>query len=102
MPRWVILKCIGKSVLFHGGKGLLNWLGGKGLGDMLFDALPEIAREAYDCISKSKDPAAQVKEIESLAQAPFAKVRQEAARVAEEVAADQPPSERDALAAYLV
>ena len=99
--KWVLLTCIGKSVLYHGGKGLLNYWGGQGLGDAVFAEVKQAARSAYDCIRQGKGGAGPLAELQAMARATVKEAQQEAEKVAQEVAADQPPTVRDALTAYL-
>src|SRR4051812_35274228 len=87
MPaKWLLLRCIGKCVFHHGSKGLLNYVGGKGLGDVLFDALPAVARDSHACLQENKDEPGQLAEVQEIAQASPAEVHQAATQVAEEVA----------------
>src|SRR5437879_2274263 len=57
------------------GKGVLNAVGGGIVGDVLFDALPEVAREVYGWWRKDRTPAQQREEVQALVQARPAEVR---------------------------
>jgi formylglycine-generating enzyme required for sulfatase activity len=83
------------------GKGVLNAVGGGVVGDVLFDALPEVAREVYGWWFKDRTPAQQREEVQALVQARPAEVRAAAHEVVLELAGDKPPELQKALEIYL-
>jgi formylglycine-generating enzyme required for sulfatase activity len=91
---FTVLQCVGKAVVKNGLKGLINWL-------PFGEALSDIAANALDEWKQRKQDAERHAEVQALAQASGEEVRQQVARVVQEVAADQPAEARQALAAYL-
>jgi hypothetical protein len=89
----VLLKAIGKAVL--------NFMGGGVLGDVLVDALPEIANNVWDGWSKDKDAKERRAELEAVAQATGEQLAEAVKEVVREVAAGASPEVREALTGYL-
>ena len=89
----VLLKAIGKAAL--------NYVGAGVLGDILVDALPEIANNAWDEWSKEKDAKERRAELEAVAQATGKQLAEAVEQVVREVAAGASPDVREALTGYL-
>ena len=89
----VLLKAIGRAAL--------NYVGAGVLGDILIDALPEIANDTWDEWSKEKDAKERRAELEAVAQATGEQLAEAIKEVVHEVAAGSSPDVRDALSAYL-
>ena len=89
----VLLKAIGKAVL--------NYAGGGVLGDILIDALPEIANNAWDEWSKVEDAKERRAELEAVAQATGEQLAEAVKEVVREVAAGASPDVRELLTGYL-
>ena len=89
----VLLKAIGKAVL--------NCVGGGVLGDILIDALPEIADNAWNEWSKEKDVKERRAELEAVAQATGEQLAEAVKEVVREVAAGASPDVRELLTGYL-
>jgi formylglycine-generating enzyme required for sulfatase activity/serine/threonine protein kinase len=83
------------------GKGVLNAVGGGVVGDVLFEALPEVAREVWAWWRKDHTPEQQRQEVEGLAQATPAEVREAVHEAVVAVAADKPPEVQRSLEIYL-
>src|SRR5690606_30306525 len=71
-----------------GGKALLNVVGRRRLGDLLYEDLPEIARDAYECLKKNS-PEAQREALERIVQASNQEIVQEAEKISLEVMAER-------------
>src|SRR5947209_5674840 len=92
----VWLRCVGQAVKANGLRALAGLVPfGESAYDIAADAWKRI-REQYQ--SEQEQQAA----LQEVAQAPLHDVKFEAAAVAREVAADQPPELRQALQLYLV
>jgi formylglycine-generating enzyme required for sulfatase activity len=89
------------ALLQAAGRAALNAVGGGVAGDVVCDVLPEVARKVCDWWGAGRSPDQRRAEVEALAQAPPAEVRQAVAQVVAEVAADQPPAVRERLSIYL-
>ena len=83
------------------GKGVLNAVGGGVVGDVLFDALPEVAHEVWAWWKKDRTPEQQREDVEALAKAPPAEVREAVKEVVAELAADKPAELQFDLERYL-
>src|SRR5262245_54895768 len=85
------------------GKGMLNVFGSGGfdLKEDFADLLPAVALDGWGWWKQSGDEAKRRAELQALAQAPAAEVRQAVNEAVEEVAATQPPEVRERLATYL-
>jgi tetratricopeptide (TPR) repeat protein len=88
------LRCVGKAVVKNGARALANLLP---FGEVLFD----IARDTQEEYCKDHPEAELSADLEGLAQASPAEVRQAADVVAAEVACDQPAAVRVALTSFL-
>jgi serine/threonine protein kinase len=89
-----ILRCVGRAVVKNGGKALCSLVP---FGEVAF----EISKDAYEEYRKGHAEADLRADLEALAQAGQAEVRQAAEAVADQEAADQPAEARLALACYL-
>src|SRR4051812_47972041 len=87
---WLLLKCVGKAVL----KAVIKAI-------PLGEAVVEIASDAYESWGKESDEQQRRGEVQALAQAPTAEVKERVTRVVDEVAAGQPESVRQAVTNYL-
>ena len=83
------------------GKGVLNAVGGGVAGDVLVDVLPDVAREVCAWWKKDRSPDQRRADVEALAGASPAEVRQAIGVVVSEVAGDRPPEVQRALSIYL-
>ncbi len=83
------------------GKGALNVMGGGVVGEVVFEALPEVARHVWGWWRKEKTPEQQRQEVQELAQAPAGEVRAAVKEVVAEIAADKPPEVKKSLELYL-
>jgi formylglycine-generating enzyme required for sulfatase activity len=83
------------------GKAALNAVGGGVAGDVVCDVLPEVARKVCDWWGAGRSPEERRAEVEALAQASPAEVRQAVEQALAEVAADQPAAVRERLSIYL-
>jgi formylglycine-generating enzyme required for sulfatase activity len=82
-------------------KALLNTVGGGVAGDFAVEVLPEVAHNVWAWWSKAQDEPQRRAEVEALARAPDAEIRQWVRRTVDEVAVGQPPEVRQALETYL-
>ncbi len=82
-------------------KGVANACGGGIAGDLLFEALPEIAAEVYKWWSAERSPEQRRADLAALAQASAAEVREQVHDIVLELAADQPTVNQQALGLYL-
>src|SRR4051794_40631779 len=90
-----LLRCVGKAVVVNAPKALLDAVPFGG-------ALCDVARDALrDWKGQVPKLADRREEVEALARADAAAVRQQARAAADEVAADQPEAVRLALSLYL-
>ncbi len=89
----VLLKAIGKAIL--------NAVGGGVLGDILLDALPEIANNAWEDWSKAQEADKRCAELAALAQSVGDDLSEQIEEVVREIAPDAPPERRNAVAGYL-
>ena len=71
------------------------------LGEILIDALPEIANNVWDEWSKEKDAKERRAELEAVAQATGEQLADAVKEVVREVAAGASPDVREALTTYL-
>src|SRR6516225_7776967 len=83
------------------GKAALNVVGGGVAGDVVCDVLPEVAQKVYEWWGAGKPEGQRRAELEALAQAPPAEVRQAVAEAVAAVAPGQPAEVRERLALYL-
>src|SRR5436190_8077407 len=83
------------------GKGFLNAVGGGVAGDFVVDVLPEVARDVARWWRKERTPEEQRQDVEALAQAQPAEVREAVKEVVAEVAGDQPLEMQFQLERYL-
>lgn len=83
------------------GKGALNAVGGGVVGEVVFEALPEVAREVWAWWRKEKTPEQQRQDVEALAQAPAPEVKAAVQQVVGELAGDKPPEVKKSLELYL-
>jgi formylglycine-generating enzyme required for sulfatase activity len=83
------------------GKAALNAVGGGIAGDVVCDVLPEVAQKVCAWWGAGRKPQERCQEVEALAQAPPAEVRQAVEEVVKEVAADQPAEVKQRLSIYL-
>jgi formylglycine-generating enzyme required for sulfatase activity len=83
------------------GKGILNAVGGGVAGDVAVDVLPDMAREVCAWWKKDRTPEQRRADVEALAQASPAELRQAVGAVVAEVAGDRPPEVQRALSIYL-
>jgi tetratricopeptide (TPR) repeat protein len=83
------------------GKGLLNAVGGGLAGDILFEALPDVAADVWKWWSKERDASQRRQDLAAVALASPAEVRVQAALVVQELALDRPGETRQALEIYL-
>jgi hypothetical protein len=90
-----------KALLKFAAKALLNAAGGGIAGDLLVEVLPEVAQDIWAWWSQNRAEGERRAEVEALAQAPEADVREAVTAVVREVAADQPAPVRQALATQL-
>jgi hypothetical protein len=90
---FAILKAIGKA--------LLNAVGGGIAGDIAVEVLPDIAQDVWNWWKKERTPEQQRAELQALAQAPPAEVRQAVAEAVAEVAGDAPAEVQVHLSRYL-
>jgi hypothetical protein len=89
-----LLRCVGKAVVKNAGKALASLVP---FGEFAYD----VAKDAYEDYSKESREAQLRAELQDLAQAPQAEVRQAVEEVAAHEAAGQPAEVRLALVAYL-
>lgn len=83
------------------GKGVLNFVGGGVMGDVLVDVVPEVAQDVCGWWRKERTPEQRRADVEALAQAPAAEVRGAVHDIVLELAADRPAEVRQALSLYL-
>ncbi len=83
------------------GKGALNAVGGGVVGEVVFEALPEVARHVWGWWRKDKTPEQQRQDVEELAQAPAPEVKAAVQQVVAELAGDKPPEVKKSLELYL-
>jgi hypothetical protein len=83
------------------GKGVANAFGGGVAGDLLFEALPEIAADVWKWWAAERNPDQRRADLAELAQAPAAEIREQITAVVGEVAGDKPAVTQQALALYL-
>jgi formylglycine-generating enzyme required for sulfatase activity len=83
------------------GKGVLNAVGGGIAGDVLVDVLPEVARDVCAWWKKDCSPEERRAEVQALARASAAEVREAVREAVASVAGDRPPEVQRALTAYL-
>jgi len=89
-----LFECVGKAAAKNAGRALARLVP---FGEYAFD----IALDTYAEYTQGRNEAQLRAELERLAQAPPAEVRQVADKVAQQEAANQPPEVRQALADYL-
>jgi tetratricopeptide (TPR) repeat protein len=89
----ILLKLVGKAVG--------NAVGGGIAGDLVFEAIPDIAADVYKWWSKDRNPEQRRADLQAVAQAPPAEVKEQVAAIVHEVAGDKPAAEQQALALYL-
>ncbi len=95
MPGLVhFMRCVGRAVVKNGGKALASVVP---FGEVLF----EIATDAYQDYRKDHGEADLRADLQGVAQASSAQLRQATEQVVALVAADQPPAIRQALTTYL-
>jgi len=83
------------------GKGALNAVGGGVVGEMVFEALPEMARGIWAWWRKERTPEQQRQEVQALAQAPAPEVRAAVQQVVAEIAGDKPAEVKKSLELFL-
>src|SRR5262245_19659067 len=83
------------------GKGVLNAVGGGIVGDVLVEVLPDVARDVCAWWQKGRTPEEPGAEVQALAQASPAEVREAVRDVVADVAGDRPPEVQKALTLYL-
>jgi tetratricopeptide (TPR) repeat protein len=83
------------------GKGVANAFGGGIAGDLLFEALPEIAADAWKWWAAERSPEQRRADLSALAQASPSEVRAEIADIVLELVAAKPTLNQQALAMYL-
>ena len=83
------------------GKGVANAFGGGIAGDLLFEAVPEIAADVWKWWSAGRTADQRRADLAELAQASSSDVREQVAAIVLEVAADAPSATQQALALYL-
>jgi formylglycine-generating enzyme required for sulfatase activity len=83
------------------GKALLNAFGGGLAGDVVIDVLPDVAQDLWAWWRKERTPEQQRADLEALARAPDAEVREAAQQVALELAGDRSIEEQIRLSCYL-
>jgi serine/threonine protein kinase/Tfp pilus assembly protein PilF len=93
MSALFFLRCVGKAVANAAGAGIA--------GDVLFEALPEVARVAWKWWGQNRTPEQRQQDLAQVAAAPAEQVRLEAKDIVLELAADRPAEEQKALEAYL-
>src|SRR3954451_20817821 len=96
-PRMALYAAFLKAV----GKAALNAMGGGFAGDVVCNVLPEVARKVCDWWGAGKPPEERRAEVQALAQAPPAEVREAVDEAVAAVAADQPPEVQKRLTIYL-
>ena len=84
----ILLKAIGRAVL--------NFVGGGLLGDIVFEALPEIANNVWDEWSKEKTVAERRAELEAVARATGEELRAGIEEIVQEIAPGDPADVRQA------
>jgi serine/threonine protein kinase len=92
------------ALLKYIAKALLNAVGGQLLGDavdFILDVLPEMAHDVQEWWGRDRNAEQRRAEIEALARAHVAQLRQAVSEAVEEAAADEPAPVRQALAGYL-
>jgi eukaryotic-like serine/threonine-protein kinase len=90
-----------KALLKFAAKALLNAAGGGIAGDLIVEVLPEVAQDIWEWWSRNRAEGERRAEVEALAQAQAADVREAVTAVVREVAADQPAAVRQALTTQL-
>ena len=83
------------------GRAILDAVAVGPAGDVLCDVLPEVARLVWDWWSNGRSPAERRAEVQALAEASPAEIRQAVAQTVEALAADQPPEIQRRLSIYL-
>ncbi len=83
------------------GKALLNVVGGGFAGDLLVEAIPEVAKEAWGAWSKDRDEKQRRAEVEAIAQAAVEEVREQVAEIKQAIAPGSPPEIDLILESYL-
>jgi tetratricopeptide (TPR) repeat protein len=83
------------------GKGVANAFGGGIAGDLLFEALPEIAADVWKWWAAQRSPEQRRADLAALAHASPDEVHQEVAAIVKEEAADKPAATQKALTLYL-
>src|SRR5258708_3204489 len=83
------------------GKAALNAMGGGFAGDVVCDVLPEIAHKVKEWWGAGRPPEVRRAEVEALAKASPAEVREAVQLAVAEVAHDQPPEVKERLSIYL-
>src|SRR5205085_8675356 len=82
-------------------RAVLNALGGGLAGDFVVDVLPAVAQDVWATWGKDRSPARRKADIEALAQATPADLREAVREAVAEVAGDQPEAVRQVLTVYL-
>ena len=90
---YAILKFVARAALNYVGFGIA--------GDLAVDVLPAIAQDVYEWWHKDRSQDQMREEVQQLASAPAAEIKEQAAEIVKEVAADQPPQVQQALVGYL-
>src|SRR5262245_13108476 len=83
------------------GKAALNAFGGGIAGDLVFEALPELAGDMWKYWQKERNADERREDLADIAQASPAEIKQEIAAIVLDIAPDQPPAVQDALGVYL-
>jgi serine/threonine protein kinase len=83
------------------GKSALNAVGGGALGDVLLEVVPNVAKDVWEKWMKRRDEARLRAEMQKMASASSAEVRDAVNAVVKEVAADRPAAVQQALAGFL-
>ncbi len=83
------------------GRAALNAVGGGFAGDVVCDVLPDVARKVKDWWGAGRSPEERRAEVEALAKASPAEVREAVKEAVAEVAKGQPPEVKERLSIYL-
>ncbi|MGL4553873.1 MAG: tetratricopeptide repeat protein [Gemmataceae bacterium] len=89
----MFLRCVGK--------GMANAVGGGVAGDILFEALPEVAAVAWKWWAGNRSPQQRQADLAAVAAAPPEQIKLEAKELVLEFAGDRTPEQQKALEAYL-
>jgi serine/threonine protein kinase/lipoprotein NlpI len=83
------------------GKAAANFFGGGVAGDVIFEVLPDLAKDAWKWWHGDRNAEQRRQDMAAVAQATPAQVRQEVKDIVQEVAADRPPEQQKQLEIYL-